>query len=78
MKEKIRRAIMANFAVYSPNMKCDGQLEESVDAALAIYEKLIKGKDETLLKLADKLLKKERYKIKLQLINNHLQLCEQN
>lgn len=74
MKEKIRTAIMANFAVYSNNMKCDGQLEDSVDAALAFYENLTRGKDENLIKLAEKLMNTDRYKRKLGLVYKHIEL----
>lgn len=74
MKEKIRRAIMANFAVYSENMKCDGQLEESVDAAKAFFEKLTRGGDEYLIQLAEKLMNTRRYKRKLDLIYKHIEL----
>lgn len=75
MKEKIRRAIMANFAVYSENMKCDGQLEESVDAAKAFYEKMTRGGDQYLIELAEKLMTLKRYKRKMELIKTHIALC---
>lgn len=74
MREKIRLAIMANFAVYSQNMKCDCQLEDSVDAARAFFEKLTRGSDEYLNKLAEKLLNSKRYKTKLELIYKHIEL----
>lgn len=75
MREKIRRAIMSNFAVYSENMKCDGQLEDSVDAALAFYEKLTRGGDSYLVGLAEKLMKTKRYVRKMELIKKHIELC---
>lgn len=67
-KELIKQAILVHFACDKSNMKCSGTLEDSVDAAKAFYIQLSGTESETF----KELIKKTRYKIKLELINRYI------
>jgi hypothetical protein len=66
-KELIKKAIYVNFAC-DRQMKCDTKLEESVDAALGFFLHLC-GEESNVF---NQLIKRDRYKNKLILINRYL------
>jgi len=66
--EILKKAITSHFACNKNNLACDVRFEDSVQAAKAFYLHL-KGTQNDLF---DSLIQKNRYKIKLKLINRFL------